>query len=58
MLCGNKAHDVEVTGGSASSIQIRLKVRKAEDAGDLGSKILAMPELGPYQVALEVQVIP
>lgn len=57
-VCGEEASDLEVLAESPTSLRIRFKVRKAEDGYKLGSKVLWMPELGPYQVALDVQVTP
>jgi Flp pilus assembly protein TadD len=57
-VCADEARDLEVLAESPTSLRIRFKVRTAEDGYQLGSKVLWMPELGPYQVALDVQVAP
>lgn len=55
-VCGKLAKDMEVKPDSPTSLQVRFKVRTAEDGERLGMKIMQMPELAPYKVSLDVQV--
>lgn len=56
-LCGDTGKDVEVRAESPTSLRIRFTVRSAEDGYKLATKVLWLPELGPYQVALDIRVV-
>jgi osmotically-inducible protein OsmY len=56
--CAGKGRNVEVTVRSANSLMVRLKARNTTEGASLSKKILDLPELGPYQVNLEVKVAP
>jgi hypothetical protein len=56
--CGTLAKSVEVTAESDKSLSVRVKARSVADGEKLSEKIFGMPELGPYQVSLDVQVTP
>jgi hypothetical protein len=56
-LCGDIGKDVEVRAESSASLRIRFTVNSTEEGYQLASKILWMPELGPYQVALDIKVV-
>ena len=55
-LCGDKGNNVEIRVESPTSLHIRFTVRNAEEGYQLATKVLWMPELGPYQVALDIRV--
>jgi tetratricopeptide (TPR) repeat protein len=55
-VCGDGAREVEVCAESASRLRIRLTVHSADEGYKLASKILWLPALGPYQVALDITV--
>ncbi len=57
-LCGHAAREVEVHAESTTSLRIRLTVRSVDEGYKLATKILWMPEFGPYQVALDMKVVP
>jgi hypothetical protein len=54
--CGRAARDVEVIARSDTNLVIRLKVQDVPTGERVGPQILAIPELEPYQVDLEVQI--
>jgi hypothetical protein len=57
VTCGELASDVEVTVQSDKSLSVRVKSKSMDDGEKLSEKIFGMPELGPYQVSLDVQVV-
>jgi hypothetical protein len=57
-VCGGKVRDVEVVVRGENNLRIQLKVASADEAPRVSEKILNLPELGPYEVALDVQVAP
>jgi hypothetical protein len=56
--CAGGAWDVEVVVRSAHSLKVTLKVKDTTTGARLSQKILHLPELGPYQVSLEVKIVP
>jgi hypothetical protein len=56
--CGALAKNIEVVADSERSFTIRAKARTIEEGEKLSEKIFSMPELGPYQVSLDVQLVP
>jgi hypothetical protein len=54
--CGKSARDVEVIARSNVNLLIRLKVPDVAMGEQLGPQILALPDLEPYQVDLEIQI--
>jgi hypothetical protein len=56
--CGSAAREVEVIVRSNNSLLVRFKVHSATEGERLSQQVLQMPELGPYQVNLEVKVSP
>jgi hypothetical protein len=57
-LCVDKAWEVRVEPRSSSAVAIHMKVRDPMAGKELGRQIMRLPELGPYQVKMEVLVIP
>ncbi|MFO0807491.1 MAG: hypothetical protein U0746_02615 [Gemmataceae bacterium] len=57
-VCAGRGYDVELTARSSSSLLLKMKVKKATDAEVVAAKIALIPELGPYQIAYEIQVQP
>jgi hypothetical protein len=55
--CAGRGRDVEVYARGASSLLVRIKVRQAADAEFLANRISQLPELGPYQVLYEMQLV-
>jgi hypothetical protein len=55
---GGMIEDVNVTMRSANSMLVRFRVKSTRDGAQVSQKILHLPELGPYQVNLEVKVAP
>lgn len=55
---GDLARDLELKPQDGNRIVISLRVRNAADGQRLGERILAMPELEPYKVDLEMEVKP
>lgn len=55
-VCGSEAREVEVVQQSAKSLRIQFKVARVEDGPRLSEKILRLPELAPYEVAMEIRV--
>jgi osmotically-inducible protein OsmY len=53
-LCGAAAMDVQVTPEGPKNLKVQVKIKKAGDAEPLATKILAMPELVPYEVSLSM----
>jgi osmotically-inducible protein OsmY len=56
--CGTAVRDVEVVLQSATQVLVRLKARSDSEGERLSAKVFLLPELGPYQVSLDVQVVP
>ncbi len=56
--CAGQARDVEIIPVSDSSMTVRMKVRNAAAGQQVGRAVLNLPELTPYQVKLEVQIVP
>jgi hypothetical protein len=56
--CGVPAKDVDVKATSAKNLEVRLKSRSISEGEKLSEKLFRMPELGPYQVSLDVQIAP
>lgn len=54
--CGGAARNVAVTVVSAGELQVSARVRTEADGQQVGRKILQLPELAPYRVALDVEV--
>jgi hypothetical protein len=48
---------VEILSRGQASLLVRLKVRQAADAESVANAIARLPELGPYQVLFEMQVV-
>ena len=48
---------MELVTRGPSSLLVRLKVRQQADAEYLANVIARLPELGPYQVLFEMQVV-
>ncbi len=57
-LCGGKDRDVGVIVDSPTRLLVSIKTNNLGEVGQLADKILNLPELGPFQVSLEVQVVP
>jgi osmotically-inducible protein OsmY len=55
--CGAAGKDVTVAQTVGNSLEVHIKVRNNEDANHLGTKIMAMPELMPYQVLLKAEIM-
>lgn len=55
-VCAGKGYGVELSAKGPGSLLLKLKVRRADDAEALASRIAQIPELGPYQIAYEIQV--
>jgi hypothetical protein len=58
VVCGGAAKGVEVHVRSATSLLICLKAPSTAVGEQLAGKVLSLPELGPYQVDLEVKTTP
>jgi hypothetical protein len=56
--CALPARDLEVVATSAKTLDVRLKARSISQGEALSEKLFKMPELGPYEVHLDVQVTP
>jgi hypothetical protein len=56
--CGLPARDLEVVATSAKTLDVRLKAHSLAQGELLSEKLFKMPELGPYEVHLDVQVAP
>jgi hypothetical protein len=56
-VCAGRVRDVEIVNRGASSLLVRLKVRQTADAEFVANAIARLPELGPYQVLFEMQVV-
>lgn len=56
--CAGVGRDVEIVSQSGNALKIQLKVSEAIDAPKVSEKILNLPELAPYEVSLEVKVMP
>jgi hypothetical protein len=57
-VCEGKARGVEITARSEKELRILLQIASAADAPRLSAKVLNLPELGPYDVDLDVQITP
>lgn len=55
-VCAGKGYGVDLSAKGPGSLLLKLKVRRADDAEALASRIAQIPELGPYQIAYEIQV--
>jgi hypothetical protein len=58
MMCGSAVRDVEILATAHTSYLVRMKVHDVQTGERLGHRILEMPELQPYQVNLEVHIVP
>ncbi len=56
--CGRAAKDVEITTLPDKSLQVRIQARSAQEGDLIAAKVFQMPELAPYQVSLDVPVMP
>jgi hypothetical protein len=56
--CGKRTQDVEVTALSETNMSVRVKARNEREGEELAAKIFKLPELGPYQVSLDVPIVP
>jgi len=52
--CHKASRDVEVKLLSDKQLVVRVKARSAQEGQALSSLIFQMPELGPYQVSLDI----
>jgi len=57
-VCGRDAKGVEVVVKSGTVLQVQVTTRRADVCERLAQKVLEMPELGPFQVDLQMQVVP
>ena len=55
--CAGRVRDVEIVSRGATNLLVRLKVRQTADAEFVANAIARLPELGPYQVLFEMQVV-
>ncbi len=55
--CAGRVRDVEIVTRGPANLLVRLKVRQAADAEYVANAIARLPELGPYQVLFEMQVV-
>lgn len=53
-VCGLSAVSVQVRSESPKRLKVQVKIKKAGEAEPLATKILALPELGPYEVSLSM----
>jgi hypothetical protein len=56
--CGRPNQEIEITATSGSTLQVRIRAHSAREGEALASKILALSELAPYQVSLDVALAP
>jgi hypothetical protein len=57
-VCGKAARDVEVNVQPNNRLVVQMKVHSKEEGEQLGQRIMALPELAPYQVDLAMAVKP
>ncbi|HLJ95017.1 MAG TPA: hypothetical protein VKU02_17710 [Gemmataceae bacterium] len=55
--CGKSNKDIEVTAASETNVAVRIRARSTLEGEALSNRIFQLPELGPYQVSLDVVVI-
>jgi hypothetical protein len=53
-VCGAFAMNVQVASEGPKTLKVQVKIKRAGDAEPLATKILAMPELVPYEVSLSM----
>jgi hypothetical protein len=58
LACGKAAQDVQITAMSETRVAIRVKAHNEREGEELAAKILTLPELRPYQVSLDVPIVP
>ena len=56
--CGEGATSLTVALDSGNQLQVRMKVKNDADGERIGRKILDLPSLAPYQVSLDIEVVP
>jgi osmotically-inducible protein OsmY len=56
--CGKSLGDVNVTAASSNYLNVRVTAHSHQEADALATKIFALAELEPYQVALDVVMTP
>jgi len=57
-VCGKAASDVEVNVQPNKRLVVQMKARTKDEGEQLGLRIMALPELAPYQVDLAISVKP
>jgi hypothetical protein len=56
-VCVGRGRDLEVISRAPGNLLVRVKVRQAGDADFLAHRISELPELGPYKILYEMQVV-
>jgi hypothetical protein len=56
--CGEAATSLAVELDSGNQLHVRMKVKNDADGERIGRKILDLPHLAPYQVSLDIEVVP
>jgi hypothetical protein len=55
-VCGRAAKNIEVVALSDNKVEVRFIVVSARDGEQLSARIVAIPELAPYQVSFQVRL--
>lgn len=55
-ICGKQASEIEILASSGNELLIRVRARSIEEGEQLSFKILDMPELSAYSVALDISI--
>ena len=56
-ICGKSSKDIEVTALTEKTVTVRVRAHSTLEGEELGNRIFQIPELGPYQVSLDVLVL-
>jgi hypothetical protein len=56
-VCVGRGRDLEVIARAPGNLLVRVKVRQTGDADYLAHRISELPELGPYKILYEMQVV-
>jgi hypothetical protein len=56
LVCGRTARDVEIVPHPDNGVEIRFRVASVEDGERVSAKMMALPELAPYQVSFTMKL--
>jgi len=57
-ICGNVGKNVELHASTGNRLTIRVQCATREEGERLSKRILEMPQLAPYEVSLDVKLVP